>query len=58
MYLGSSLLRTVSLYSSTTQYRRVIAVTVFPTLRSGTVTLKVSTSGHTVIIDGLGVSRS
>ena len=58
VYLGSTLLRSISLASSATVNRRVIAVAAFTTVRSGTLTLKVTTSGRMVRIDGLGVSRT
>ena len=57
VYLGSTLLRTISLQSTATVYRKTFTVAAFPSLRSGTVTVKVATSGRRVLIDGLGVSR-
>lgn len=56
VYWGSTLLRSISLYSRTTVNRRVITVATFSSVRSGTVTVKLSSSGHRVILDGLGVS--
>ncbi len=58
VYLGSTLLRSISLQSSTTVNRRVITVANFSSVRSGTLTIKVSTSRRMVRIDGLAVSRS
>jgi Fibronectin type III domain len=57
VYLGSTLLRSISLRSSTTVNGRVITVADFGSVRSGTLTIKVSTSGRMVRIDGLAVSR-
>lgn len=57
VYWGSTLLRTISLYSSTTINRRVLTVVTFTSLRAGTVTVKLSTSGRKVLIDGLGATR-
>jgi hypothetical protein len=58
VYLGSTLLKTVSLVSSTTVYRRVITVAVFSSVRAGTVTVKLSSSGRRVYLDGLAISRT
>jgi hypothetical protein len=58
VYWGSTLLRTVSLVSSTTVNRKVISIATFTTVRSGTVTVKVSTSGRKVLLDGLAISRT
>jgi hypothetical protein len=57
VYLGSTLLRSISLYSATSVYRRVFTVAGFSSIRSGTVTVKVSSTGRNVLVDGLGVSR-
>ena len=57
VYLGSTLLRSISLYSATTINRRIFTVAKFTSIRSGTVTVKVSSSGRRVFIDGLGISR-
>ncbi len=58
VYLGSTLLRSISLTSSTTLNRKVITVANFSSVRSGTLTVKVSTSRRMVRIDGLAISRS
>ena len=57
VYWGSTLLKTISLYSATTVNRKVIGVTTFSSARSGTLSLRVYGSGHRVIIDGVAVSR-
>jgi uncharacterized delta-60 repeat protein len=56
VYLGSTLIKTVNLFSSVTHYRRVIEVDASSTVKSGTLTLKQSSPGKRVIIDGVGVS--
>jgi hypothetical protein len=56
VYLGSTLLRTISLYSATTIHRHVYVVKQFSSVRTGTVTVKLSSSGRRVIVDGLGIS--
>ncbi len=58
VYLGTRLLRTISLTSSATVNRRVIGVATFSSVRAGTLTLKVTTSRRMVRIDGLGISRN
>jgi len=58
VYLGTTLLLSKSLVSSTTVNRKVITVAVFTSVRSGTVTVKVSTAGRKVLIDGLAISRN
>ncbi len=55
VYWGSTVLRTINLASATTVNRKVILVTTFPSARSGTLTLRVWSSGRRVIIDGVGV---
>jgi hypothetical protein len=57
VYWGSTLLKTISLASSTTVYRKVFTITTFSAVKTGTVVIKVSTSGKAVMIDGLGVKR-
>lgn len=52
---GSTLLRTISLYSSTTHYRILLDITAFTYVRTGTLTIQVSTSGKPVIIDGVAI---
>jgi hypothetical protein len=55
VYIGSTLIGKISLYASTTHYK-VIKV-LGTSSRSGTVTVKVLTSGKLVAIDGLVVSH-
>lgn len=57
VYVGSTLLGKVNLYSSTLKRKAVIALPRF-SLRTTTVTLKVLSSGKTVQVDGLATSRS
>lgn len=56
IYSGNTLLKTVSLYRATTQ--RGYVVTWASYYRTGTIRVKVVSSGKVVQIDGLGVSRS
>lgn len=58
VYWGATLLRTVSLYSSTTINKRVIGVTTFSSARSGTLTVRVYGSGRKVIVDGVAIARN
>ncbi|MDX6295086.1 MAG: hypothetical protein QOH50_4161, partial [Kribbellaceae bacterium] len=48
---------TVNLYSATTLRQAVISLPPF-SYRIGTVTLKVLSTGKTVQVDGLGISRA
>lgn len=57
IYAGSSLLATINLYRSTTLREVVIPLPAI-SLRTATVRLRVVTSGKSVVIDGLGISRS
>lgn len=57
VYLGSTLLRRLSLGASTTRRTQILAVANFASVRSGTVTIKVYSSGKPVTIEGLGASR-
>ncbi len=57
VYWGSTLLRSISLVSATTVTRRVITIATFPSARSGTVTIRVASSGRRVIVDGLAIRR-
>jgi hypothetical protein len=56
VYVGSTLVQKVSLYASSTSVA-TIPLPVF-SLRSGTVTVKVLSSGRTVRVDGLATSRA
>ena len=58
VYWGSTLLRTISLRSATTVTRKLITVTTFSKARSGTLTIKVYSSGKKVIIDGVAIRRT
>jgi protocatechuate 3,4-dioxygenase beta subunit len=57
VYVGAALIGKINLAYAATQ-RRAVLVLPRISLRSGTVTLKVLTSGKTVQIDGLAVSRT
>ena len=57
VYLGSDLLATVSLKSSTTRTKVVISIATFTTTRSGTVKVKVASKGKKVLVEGIGVSK-
>jgi hypothetical protein len=57
LYVNGALIGKVSLHATTTQNRRLITLPAF-TYRTGTVTIKVLTSGKLVRIDGLGISRT
>jgi hypothetical protein len=58
VYWGSTLLKTISLHSSTTVNRKLLTVATFSRARSGTLTIKVYSSGRRVLIDGLVVRRN
>jgi hypothetical protein len=58
VYLNRTLLRTISLHSSTTVNRQLIAVKTFSSTHSGTITIKVISSGKKVVIDGLAIRRN
>jgi hypothetical protein len=56
--LGSTRLGTVNLYAKTTQRKVVVWLPALPSVRSGTVTVRVtSRTGRAVRVDGLVVSR-
>lgn len=44
IYWGTTLLRTISLYSASVTYRKLILVTTFTSARACTLTIKISTS--------------
>ena len=56
VYVGSTLITTVNLFSSVTHYKRLIEVDASGSVKSGTLTLRQASAGKTVIIDGVGVS--
>jgi uncharacterized delta-60 repeat protein len=55
VYLGSTLLKTVSLKSSTTKRKVIIPIDVSASVRSGTITVKQASGGKAVIIEGLAI---
>ena len=55
VYWGTTLLKTISLHSATTVNRKLITVTTFTSVRTGTLSIRVITSGKKVIIDGLAI---
>jgi hypothetical protein len=57
VYLNGTLLRTISLRSSTNKTRALVHVATFSSLQTGTVKIKVVSSSGSVRIDGLGISR-
>jgi hypothetical protein len=56
VYLGRTLLKTVSLSSTRTRKKQLIPIATFTSGRSGTIKIKVLTSGRPVRIEGLGVA--
>ena len=58
VYWGSKLLKTISLRSTTTVNRKLITVTTFTSARSGTLSIRVYSSGKKVIIDGVAIRRN
>jgi hypothetical protein len=58
VYWGSTLLRTISLRSATTVNKKLITVTTFTSTRSGTLTIRVYSSGKKVIVDGVAIRRN
>lgn len=58
VYLGATKLKRISLSSSTTKRRQVISVAAFSSVKSGTVKVKVVSSGKDVFVEGLGLARA
>ena len=58
VYWGSTLLKTVKLYSKTTVNKKLITVASFTSARSGTLSIRVSSSGKKVLIDGVAIRRN
>jgi len=58
VYWGSTLLKTISLKSTKTVNKKVITVVVWSAPRSGTLSIKVASSGKKVIIDGVAIRRT
>jgi hypothetical protein len=56
VYLGTKLLKTVSLKSTATVNKKLISVYTFSAVTSGTLSIAVSTSGKKVMIDGVVIS--
>lgn len=57
MYVGTRLIGTINLASTTTQYQSLLTLPAF-SYRAGTVTVKVLSTGKPVHIDGLALSRT
>ena len=57
VYWGSTLIKTVRLYSSTTAYKRLISVALFSSVRTGTLKIVVSSYSKQVLIDGVAIRR-
>ena len=58
VYWGSVLLKTVNLYSKTTVNRKLISVASFGSARWGSLSIRVSSSGKKVLIDGVAIRRN
>jgi len=58
VYWGSTLLKTISLYSRTTVNQKVITVATFSSARTGTLKIAVSSRGKRVIVDGVAIRRN
>jgi hypothetical protein len=58
VYLGSTLLKTVSLHASTFQKDVVLSVATFTSVRTGTLKIVSATSGKPIDIDGVVTSRA
>jgi hypothetical protein len=57
VYWNGTLLKTVSLASSTTTNRKVITIRNWSSVKSGKLVIKVVSSGRKVVIDGVAISR-
>jgi hypothetical protein len=57
VYLGTTLLKSISLVSATTVNKKVIAVYGSAALKSGTLSIKVMTNGKAVTVDGLALGQ-
>ncbi len=58
VYLGTTLLKTISLRSATTINKRLITVKVYTSVKTGTIVIKPGTAGKKTIIDGLVLSAN
>ena len=57
VYIGTTLVGKINLRTPATHHRSILTLPVF-SYRTGTITLKVLTSGKSVQIDGLGIART
>lgn len=57
VYWGSKLLKQLSLASATTVYRKLIPVTTFTDVKNGTLSIRVTSGGKPVVVDGVAISR-
>jgi hypothetical protein len=57
VYVGTALVATINLSAPATHYRSILTTPAF-SYRTGTITLKVLTSGKSVQLDGLGIART
>jgi len=57
VYVGNTHVGTISLYSSSTRLKRLLTTKSFAVRSKATVTLRVATSGKSVVIDGLLLYR-
>jgi sugar lactone lactonase YvrE len=58
VYLGSTLVGTLSLNAASTHYRVLLPVGTFPSLQTGALRIVVAKAGKGVVIDGLGLSTT
>jgi hypothetical protein len=58
VYLGSTLLETLSLDAASTHYRVLLPVGTFSSVQTGTLRVVVAKAGKGVVIDGLGLSAA
>jgi len=58
VYWGSKLLRTISLKSTTRVDKKLIPVATFASRRTGTLKIKVYSSGKKVLVDGVAIRRN
>jgi len=57
VYIGTTVVGKINLRAAATHYRSILTLPAFG-FRTGTITLKVLTSGKSVQIDGLGIART
>ena len=58
VYLNGVFLKRVRTASSTVQQQALVRIASWPKIRTGTITIRVLSSGASVILDGIGVSRT